>query len=75
MNSKIVFLTNSFYQDHPNPPFKEMEQKQNRPYIVFWSKSKVIRGPYLFARIFAMGTHSLPMPKTNAGLIIRKPLL
>lgn len=35
MNSKIVFLTNSFYQDHPNPPFKEMEQKQNRPYIVF----------------------------------------
>lgn len=35
MNSKIVFLTNSFYKDHPNPPFKEMEQKQNRPYIVF----------------------------------------
>ena len=35
MNSKIVFLTNSFYQDHPNPPFKEMEQKQYRPYIVF----------------------------------------
>lgn len=22
MNSKIVFLTNSFYKDHPNPPFK-----------------------------------------------------
>ena len=35
MNSKIVFLTNTFYQDHPNPPFKEIEQKQNRPYIVF----------------------------------------
>lgn len=35
MNSKIVFLANSFYKDHPNPPFKEMEQKQNRPYIVF----------------------------------------
>lgn len=35
MNSRIVFLSDSFYRDHPNPPFKEMEQKQNRPYIVF----------------------------------------
>lgn len=34
MNSKIVFLANSFYQDHPNLPFEEME-KQNRPCIVF----------------------------------------
>lgn len=35
MNSQIVFLSDLFYRDHPNPPFKEMEQKQNRPYIVF----------------------------------------
>ena len=35
MNSRIAFLSDSFYRDHPNPPFKEMEQKQNRPYIVF----------------------------------------
>ena len=35
MNFRIAFLSESFYQDHPNPPFKEMEQKQNRPYIVF----------------------------------------
>lgn len=35
MNYRIAFLSDSFYRDHPNPPFKEMEQKQNRPYIVF----------------------------------------
>lgn len=35
MNSRIAFLSDSFYRDHPNPPFKEMEQKQNRPYIIF----------------------------------------
>lgn len=35
MKSRIVFLSESFYRDYPNPPFKEMEQKQNRPYIVF----------------------------------------
>ena len=75
MNSKIVFLTNSFYQDHPNPPFKEMEQKQNRPYIVFLVEIEGHTWAYLFARIFAIGTHSLPMPKINAELIIRKPLL
>ena len=35
MRSKIVFLTHQFYVDHPNPPFVEIEQKENRPYIVF----------------------------------------
>ena len=35
MNYRIAFLSDSFYRDHPNPPFKEMEQNQNRPYIVF----------------------------------------
>lgn len=35
MNYRIAFLSDSFYRDHPNPPFKEIEQKQNRPYIVF----------------------------------------
>ena len=35
MNYRIAFLSDSFYRDHPTPPFKEMEQKQNRPYIVF----------------------------------------
>lgn len=35
MKSRIVFLSESFYRDHPSPPFRELEQKQNRPYIVF----------------------------------------
>ena len=35
MKSRIVFLSESFYRDRPDPPYKEMEQKQNRPYIVF----------------------------------------
>ena len=35
MKSKIAFLTKQFYVDHPSPPFSEIEQKENRPYIVF----------------------------------------
>ena len=39
MNSQIVFLSDLFYRDHPNPPFKEMEQKQNRWRAQTWCKS------------------------------------
>ena len=74
MNSQIVFLSDSFYRDHPNPPFKEMEQKQGRPYIVFWSRSRDIFGLYLFGPILAMHMPSLPIRRIDAELIIRRLL-
>lgn len=29
---QILNLTNQFYSDYPNPPYKEIERKNNRPY-------------------------------------------
>ena len=75
MNSKIVFLTNSFYKDHPNPPFKEMEQKQNRPYIVFLVEIEGHTWAIPFRSHIRHGHAFFTDAETNAELIIRKPLL
>jgi protein AbiQ len=35
MKSRIVFLSENFFAAFPNPPFSEIEQKHDRPYIAF----------------------------------------
>lgn len=34
MKSELVFLSKGFHANHPNPPYKEIERKSDRPYIV-----------------------------------------
>ena len=35
MRSKIVFLSSAFFSRYPDPPYKEIAKKSNRPYMAF----------------------------------------
>ncbi len=38
---QVLNLTNQFYTDYPNPPYKEILKKNNRPYNCLLIQSQI----------------------------------